>query len=109
LPAFFGSAFGGGFPFAYFYTTASSISFFFTLSRLIFINSSSSSVNSSPPFFFFYNKNLLLLAEAFSARPGYISSQLFFNAFSLSSLSVSLISAIVSEEKHFITHEMPLV
>ena len=73
------------------------------------MNSSSSSVNSSPDDYFFESINRLLDAEAFSALPGWRSSQLFLRDFSLSSLSVSLMRAMVSEEKHFMTHEMPLV
>jgi len=49
----------------------------------------SSSVSSSPAFYFFRSMNLCRLLAAFSARPGSLVSQLAFNAFSLSSLSVS--------------------
>ena len=56
-------------------------------------------VNSSPLSFFNYKKYFLLAFFAFSARPGSLSSQDFFNSFSASSFDVSRIIIIVSEEK----------
>ena len=74
----------------------SSWSFLRTLSLFSFKISSSSSVNSSPANYFFLKMNFYLEILAFSARSGSSFSQDALRAFSLSSLSVSLIRAKVS-------------
>ena len=101
---FLGSVFAGGgafFPLVYAY---SSRSFFLMRSRFSYKTIKSSSVRAWPDFCFCWIKYRWRDFAAFSARPGSAVSQLNLRAFSLSSLSVSLISAIVSEVKNFRTH-----
>ena len=81
---------------------ASSRSFFLTLSLFSFKASYSSSVSFSPRFCFMRARYFWRLLAAFSALPGSAASQLAFKAFSLSSLSVSLMRARVSELKSLI-------
>jgi hypothetical protein len=88
--------FGGAFPFTA--PAFSSWSFLRTLSLFSDKIATSSSVSSSPLFDFYLIKNFYLEALAFSARPGSSASQDALSSFSRSSLSVSWISANVSDE-----------
>lgn len=98
-----GAPFGGAFPLSLPFggalppfAPASSWSAFFTLGLFSLTIASSSSVSSSPAFYFFLRINFCLDKAAFSALPGSSASQDAFKAFSLSSLSVSLMRAKVS-------------
>ena len=96
--AFAGGAFPAAcFPFAPANFCSSSLCLLVNLGSLS--SSTSYGVNSSPPSLLSCKKYFFLAFFARSARPGSLSSQDFFNSFSASSLDVSRIIIMLSEEK----------